>query len=164
LVLTLILVLAAGITGAIATKALSEGFGPGPWHRGGFMGGPVDPARVIDHADRAVRHLAIEIDATGEQQDQLRAIVKSAVDDILPMRDKVQAARQQARDLLTRPAVDRAEIERLRSEQVGLADAFSRRVAQALGDAAEILTPEQRRKINDLLPPAGGYWRGWHRG
>jgi len=29
---------------------------------------------------------------------------------------------------------------------------------------AEVLTPDQRRKVNDLLPSPGGYWRPWHRG
>ena len=68
--------LAAALTGAVATTALSEG-GP-PWVRGGMMGGPfhmggpLSPAAAEDRADRMVRHLAIEIDATPEQQDKLR--------------------------------------------------------------------------------------------
>jgi Spy/CpxP family protein refolding chaperone len=81
------------------------------------------------------------------------------------MRDKVHAARTQARKLLTEPTVNRAEIERLRAEQIALADAFSKRVVQALGDAGEVLTVEQRKKIDDFLPPAGvpGPRRGWFR-
>ena len=47
------------------------------------MGGVFDPARIEDGADRGVRHLAIEIDATNEQQEKLRAIVKGAVKDLL---------------------------------------------------------------------------------
>ena len=40
--------------------------------------------RAIDaHADRMIRHLAIEIDATTEQQDKLRTIVQAAVKDLL---------------------------------------------------------------------------------
>jgi len=71
---------------------------------------------------------------------------------------------QRGRELLVKPDLDRAAIEAFRAEQMGLADAFSRRIAQALGDVAEILTPEQRRKIADLLPPRQGFWRRWHRG
>jgi protein CpxP len=154
-------VIAAGLTGAAASSALSHGFGfgppgfgPGAWH-GRFMGGPLDPKQIEDRADRAVRHIAIEIDATNEQQEKLRTVVRSAVRDILPMREKAHAARARARELLTQDKIDRAEIEKFRTEQAQLADAFSKRVAQAVGDAAEILTPEQRRKIADRLPPPG---------
>jgi periplasmic protein CpxP/Spy len=162
-VLLLIVALGAGLTGALAGTAFSRGFGFGPWHGGGFMR-PLDPTAIEDRADRAVRHLAIEIDANAEQQDKLRALVKAAVRDLLPLRENAHAARQRARDLLTQSSVDRAEIERFRTEQIALADAASRRLAQALADAAEILTPEQRRRISDLFPPFRGYWRGWRPG
>jgi Spy/CpxP family protein refolding chaperone len=111
-----------------------------------------------------IRHLAVEVDATNEQQERLRAVVRAAVRDFGPMREQAQAARVRARELLTRETVDRSEIERFRAEQVALADAFSKRIAQAIGDAVEILTAEQRRKLNDHLPPARGFgppWRRW---
>jgi periplasmic protein CpxP/Spy len=158
----LIVALAAGLFGAFVTKSFSQGFGP-PWH-GGMMGGPAGPAFSPERADRMVRHLAVELDTNADQQAKLQAIVKSAVDDLAPMREKVLTARQQGRALLTAPAVDRAAIEKLRAEQIATADAFSKRAAQALADAADVLTPEQRRKLDELLPPAGGYWRPWHRG
>src|SRR5262245_17677256 len=34
--------------------------GHGRWHRGGFMGGPVDPARLDEHVDRMLKHLYVE--------------------------------------------------------------------------------------------------------
>ena len=71
-----IVALAAGVVGALVTKSFSQGFGP-PWH-GAMMGGPMSPAQIEDRADRAVRHLAIEIDANAEQQAKLQAIVKGA--------------------------------------------------------------------------------------
>jgi len=160
-----VLIVAAGLTGAAITSAFSNGpgfghgfghgFGPGHWH-GGMMGGSFDPAQAEDRADRMVRHMAIELDATDAQQDKLRAVVKAAVKDLIPLREKVQAARLKARELLTQPTIDRAEIEKFRTEHLALADTFTKRVAQAIGDAAEILTPEQRRKLNDRLPPMGG--------
>ena len=167
-VVVLIVALAGGLVGALVTKSFSQGFGP-PWHGGGMMGGPMmggpmGPAFSPERADRMVRHLAIELDANADQQAKLQAIVKSAVGDLAPMREKVLAARQQARALLTGPAIDRGAIEKLRSEQIATVDALSKRAAQALGDAAEVLTPEQRKKLDELLPPAGGYWQPWHRG
>ena len=91
--------LAAGLTGAVASRAISQQH----WHGPGLMGGVFDPARIEDGADRGVRHLAIEIDATSEQQEKLRAIVKGAVKDLLPMREKAVSARERGRVLLTQP-------------------------------------------------------------
>jgi periplasmic protein CpxP/Spy len=166
--LIVVLVLIAGLTGAAITSAFSHGpgfahgFGSGHW-RGGMMGGSFDPAQAEQRADRAVRHAAIELDATDAQQDKLRAVVKAAVKDLIPLREKTQAARLKARELLTQPTIDRAEIEKFRTEQVALADTFTKRVAQAIGDAAEILTPDQRRKLSDRLPPMGGPGHHWNR-
>ena len=160
-VAVLLTALAAGSFGAFVSQSFGQGFGP-PWH--GMMGGPPTPAQIEDHADRMVRHLAIEIDATADQQSKLQGIVKAAIKDILPLREKAFTARQQARDLLTQPTIDRTAIERLRADQIATADTFSKRLAQALGDAADVLTPEQRKKINDLFPPGGGRWRPWQHG
>jgi len=166
--LIVVLVLAAGLTGAAITSAFSRGpgfgpgFGPGHWH-GGVMGGSFDPAQAEDRADRMVRHMAIELDATDAQQDKLRAVVKAAVKDLIPLREKAQSARLKARELLTQPTIDRAEIEKFRTEQVALADTFTKRVSQAIVDSAEILTPDQRRKLSDRLPPMGGPGHPWNR-
>lgn len=161
------LVLAAGLTGAAVTKAVSNpfGFGPGSMrgHWGGSWGGPLDPAQIEDRADRMVRHLAVELDASNEQQDKLRTIMRGMLKDVMPAREKAQEARRQARELLTQTTIDRGAMEKLRAEQIALADNVSKRVVQALGDAAEILSPEQRRKLNDRIPPFGargpGGWR-----
>ena len=167
--------LAGGLVGA-ATTSFSQGFGGGfgpPWHmtvRGPMGFGPLTTEQLVDRADRAVRHVAIELDATAEQQAKLEAIVKSAVTDLAPMRDKVRATHQKVRELLTATTVDRGAIEKLRAEQVATMDTLSKRIAQAVGDAAEVLTPEQRRKLGEMLPPVGepgrggGYWQMWHRG
>jgi periplasmic protein CpxP/Spy len=156
------LMLAAALSGAIASRAVSQhAYGP---H---MLWGPFDPARVEDRADRMTRHVAIEIDATNEQQEKLRAIVKSAVKDLLPLREKALINRQRAQSLLTQPSIDRAAIEALRSEQMALADTASRRLAQAIGDAAEVLNPEQRRKLSDRLTELRehrGFWHGWRHG
>jgi Spy/CpxP family protein refolding chaperone len=149
--------LAAGLTGAVATAAVGAtamshyGFGPG-WHggwRGGFGRAPLSPAEVEQRADRAVRHLAVEIDASADQQEKLRTIVRGAVKDLLPLREQMRADRQRAIDLLTGPSVDRGAIERFRAERLAIADTASKRIAQGLADMAEALTPEQRRQIGE---------------
>jgi Spy/CpxP family protein refolding chaperone len=164
--LALLVALGVGTTAFLAGKAFSQpGFGPfghGGWHGRGMMG-QMDPAQIEDRADRMVRHLAIEVDATAEQQERLRAVVKSAVKDLLPMREKAQAARQRGRELLTQTTIDRAAIEAFRAEQIAQVDAISKRVAQAVADAASVLTVEQRRKIEEHTRPRPGFWGGWRR-
>src|SRR5215470_14172890 len=92
---------------AAAAAPFEEGLGPvlaADW-RSGLVDGIIETV-VETRADRAVRHLAIEIDATAEQQDKLRAIVRDAVKDLLPVREKIVAARATARELLTQQTVD----------------------------------------------------------
>jgi len=134
--------------------------GPAGWGGGGLFDTMIETV-VEAHADRAVRHLSIEIDATTEQQEKLRAIVRDAVKDLLPMREKVVSARATARDLLTQQTVDRAAIEKFRTEVIATHDAASKRLVQAVADAAEVLTPEQRRRIGDMVAARrGGPWGG----
>jgi Spy/CpxP family protein refolding chaperone len=156
------------ITGAAVTKAFSNPFAFGPgWHgaRGHWGSVPLDPAQIEDRADRMVRHLSIELDATNEQQEKLRRIMRAMLKDVLPARERAFAVRRQGRELLTATAIDRAAMEKLRAEQIALADTVSKRITQALGDAAEVLSPEQRRKLADRFPPyrPGMGMMGWHR-
>lgn len=159
--------LVAAFSGALATRAVSH-YGPAGWgHMHGgpwFMRAPRSASEIEDRVDRAVRHAAIELDATAEQQDRLRSIARAAVKDLLPMHEKAQAARHRAKGLLTQTNLDRAAIEAFRAEQMALADDASKRFAQAVGDAAEVLTPEQRQKVQEHLEWRRSYWRRWHRG
>jgi Spy/CpxP family protein refolding chaperone len=157
-----VIALVAAFTGALTTRAFTQGFGPG-WHGRGFMGA-LTPAEAEDRADRFIRHAAIELDATPDQQEKLRTIARAAVKDLLPMREKAKAARERVTTLLSQPALDRAAIEAFRAEQMALAEAASKRLAQAVGDASEVLTPEQRRKIAEHIEWRRSHWRPWHRG
>jgi Spy/CpxP family protein refolding chaperone len=150
--------LIGGVAAGIGIKAFADGGGYGGWHRGGFAAGPLDPAAVDEHLERMLKHLYVEIDATDEQKQRLAPIVKQAAKDLLPLREKMQAARKQAVELLTRDTIDRAAIEALRAEQLQLAEQASRRVAQALADAAEVLTPAQRKELAGRI---GKHRHGW---
>jgi Spy/CpxP family protein refolding chaperone len=156
-----------GMTAAAAPfeSGFGPGFGPGlaaDWH-GGLFDGMIE-AVVQAHLDRAVRHLSIEIDATAEQQDKLRAIVRDVVKDLLPVREKIIAARATGRELLTQPTIDRVAIEKFRTDLMATHDAVSRRLVQAVADAAEVLTPEQRRKVSDMVAAHRGHWGAWGHG
>jgi periplasmic protein CpxP/Spy len=160
-----VLVAVAGLTGNMLSTAFGQGFA---WHHfgmrgGGMFGAPLTPAQIDDRIDRMTKHMAIELDATTDQQAKIAGIAKAAVGDLRTLREKAQAARTQAIALLTAPTIDRTAIERLRAEQIALAETASKRIAQALEDSAEVLSPEQRRKVADWIA-LGSPWARWHRG
>jgi Spy/CpxP family protein refolding chaperone len=49
--------------------------------------------------------------------------------------------------LLSQDHIDRAAIETMRAEHLQAADQASRRIAQVIGDVAEVLTPAQRKAL-----------------
>jgi periplasmic protein CpxP/Spy len=150
--------LSAGLMGSFGTAAF--GYGLRPWHAGGFMSGSIDPVEIEHRVERMIKHFAIEVDATVDQQAKLITIAKAATGDLLPLRDKAQANRRQGLALLAAANVDRAAIERLRTEQMGLAETASKRIAQALADAADVLTAEQRKEIAERV--TSWRWGWWH--
>jgi len=150
---------AAGLAAVIGVKALAHAGGHWGWQRAGFMGQPLDPAQVDQHLDRMLKHLYVEIDATDAQKQQIAPIVKSAARDLLPVRAKIHDARRQAVDLLSKDSIDRAALEALRADQLRLIEQASTRLTQALGDVADVLTPEQRKQLAERI----GRWHG-HRG
>jgi protein CpxP len=134
--------------GGISFAAHSHG------HRGWGGGEPWSEARI----DKMLQHLYIEIDATDAQKQKLTPIAKAAVKDLLPLRERARAARQRGIELLAGDRVDRGALEALRSEQIGLADQASRRLSQALADAAETLTPAQRKDLAARFARRHGRW------
>lgn len=160
----LVAALVAGAAGGYVGKSFA--FGPFGGHMGGHvgMGGPIDPAKVDTQIERMIKHFALEVDASAPQRDKLTAIAKGAAKDLLPLRDKLQSARQQAIAIAGAPNVDRAGMEKLRGEQIALADTASKRVTQALADAAEVLTPAQRQKIAAHMKERSEHRPFWRRG
>jgi Spy/CpxP family protein refolding chaperone len=66
-------------------------------------------------------------------------------------------------ELFSASSIDRTAIEKLRAEHIGLAETATKRIAQAIGDAAEVLTAEQRRTLVERIA-AWHQGFGWHRG
>lgn len=122
--------------------------------------GPIDPADLEKHLDRMLKHFYVEIDATEEQKRRLEPIVKQAAKDLLPMREQLRAGRREAIELLTQERVDPAALEALRAKQLGLADEASRRLTRAIGEAAEVLTPAQRKGLAEHFARRHARWRG----
>jgi Spy/CpxP family protein refolding chaperone len=149
----------AGLAGGVGALFGGRAIAQGRW--GGHHHGPMDPARMEERIEKMVKHLGVEVDATPEQQQKLTAIAKSAAKDLAPLRGQAMETRKQAMELLSAPSIDRAAIEKLRVSKLQHADAASRRITQAFADAAEVLTPEQRKKLAEHAGRMRGHRRPW---
>lgn len=144
----------ATLAGGAAAAAGWSAFARGRGHGHGHLGSP-------ERIEKMVKHFAVEVDATPEQQEKLTAIAQQAAKDLEPMRAQAMETRKQAIELLSQPSVDRAALEKLRASKLAHADAASRRITQALGDAAEVLTPEQRKQVAEHIERRRGRHRHW---
>jgi len=133
---------AATIAAGVAATAHEPGEFAG-WHHHEAM----SAEDIATHVDKFLQHVYIEVGATDVQKAQLDPLVKQAVADLMPLHTQQQNFHQQALALLTQDRIDRAAIEAMRVEHMRAADAASRRITQLIGDAAEILTPAQRKAL-----------------
>lgn len=115
-----------------------------------------DPGVMRERADYMVERTLSRIDATPDQREQVKTIVRSAIDDLLALREQHQANRKAMVAALTQPEVDRNELERIRSAEVDLVNQGSKRIVTALADSAQILDPEQRAQLAEMA----SRWRG----
>jgi protein CpxP len=83
--------------------------------------------------------------ASDEQAARVVAIANTAHADLRALHDAHRARRDAFTEALV--AADRAALEQLRREELGAAESASQRLVAALADAAEVLTPEQRRAL-----------------
>jgi protein CpxP len=150
--------LAAAVVGVLAVGACSHGPGSGHGWRSGPMSGQVDPERAARFTERMADRVVSAVDGTPEQKQKITAIAQAAMQDLMPLREQMRTARTRSIELLKAPTIDRAAIETLRGQQVGLADGASKRLAQALADTAEVLTPEQRVKLAERMQRRSGRW------
>ena len=109
--------------------------------------GDMDPAAQARRIEAMVAFALADVDATVEQRDRIATIMKAAANDLQASRKLHMQARRQSMQLLTASTIDRAQLEKLRVEQMQLGDSTSRRLLQAMIDSAEALTPEQRAKV-----------------
>ena len=111
----------------------------------GWMGrGGVDPQERARRLEWRIGRLVQDLGGTAEQKSRLVAIASAAMADMRPLRDQARQARLRGLELLSAPVIDKVALEQARLAQMQAVDARSRRMTQALADAAEVLTPAQR--------------------
>jgi Spy/CpxP family protein refolding chaperone len=135
-----------------------DGDGRRAWHRGGHHGfaGLLSPGRIERMVDRVLGG----VDASTEQKQKVRVIAEHAADDLFALRKKHREGRKEIAQALTAETIDRAKIESLRADHVKLADETSKRITEAVTDAAEVLTPAQRAELGKRMERRGHRFRG----
>jgi Spy/CpxP family protein refolding chaperone len=96
-------------------------------------------------------HVLEIVSATDAQRTQIEAIMKAARTDLQAQRDAGAKLHTQALDLYAAPTIDAAAIEALRVQMNANHDAVSKRMTQAMVDAARVLTPDQRAKLAEVM-------------
>lgn len=170
-------VAAIAVAGAFGVQAFADSptyahmrqFGAGEFgghwgrdHHGRFA--DMSDSEMQAHIERMVKHVAIEIDATPEQTGKITVLLTSLAKDMKPLRDDMHATGQQIRDLLTADTVDRAALEKVRTERLAEADRVSKNLVDTAADIAEVLTPEQRKVLSERIDEFRGMRGRWHRG
>jgi Spy/CpxP family protein refolding chaperone len=157
---------AGGLLGGLLGAGASASAEPGTfgfWHSGRGCARrhpPGDPEAARQRADFLSDRVLDEIDASAEQRERIKALVAGALADLLQLREQHQAHRAAFVAALAQPAVDRAELERIRKAEVDLADRASHTVVTSLASMSEALSPEQRARLAALA----ARWQARHRG
>jgi len=121
------------------------------WH--GMHHMQMDPQAAADHAVHRVDRVLSHVEANAEQKAKVEAIAKSAVLDLAKLGVNPKETHEKFLTLLRADKIDPAALEALRAEQVAKWDAASKRIVQAVTEAAPVLTPEQRRELTEPWLP-----------
>jgi len=142
--------LAAAIASAIALGAAGEARATR-----GFFGrahgphgdGPEALEAAREHAELAAQWLLRSVDASEQQQARVREIVGASLDALAPLAEQHHAHHEEFAELLAQETIDRGALERLRAQELGLAEQASRTLTASIADIAETLTPAQRAEL-----------------
>jgi Spy/CpxP family protein refolding chaperone len=119
------------------------GAGYGHGHHGGpgagMMGG-APMGRMLDG-----------VNASAEQKAKIQAIMEAARTDVRAMQTAGRALHEQSQALFAQPSIDARQAEALRQQMLAHHDQVSKRMLQARLDAANVLTPEQRKQWSEQM-------------
>jgi len=139
------MVLAVTATVAVSAWAQPMGGGHGKAHGGMMFEGS------SERAGRGMDRMLNGLGATEAQRAQIRQIMQAAATDMKAQREAMRALHDKSRQIFTAPTVDAAAAESVRQQLQVKHDEMSRRRLQAMLDASNVLTPEQRAKLGEHM-------------
>jgi periplasmic protein CpxP/Spy len=139
LLLALPVALAGGFYAASA-YAFGGGFG---------MGGGPDAHHAF--MQRRLEKMLDKVEATAAQRTAIKSIVERLHTEMQPIHKEHTALRDGLKQALAAPTVDGVAVENLRSQASELMERSSRSLSRALVEAANVLTPAQRKTIIEQI-------------
>jgi len=141
----------AGLVSQAAFAAPTDGPMGGPAMQHG-MGGPGGMGGMHGHMDgRRLGRMLDLVNATPDQRSQIKTIMDAAHKDLAALHENGRKLHEQSQSLFTQPNLDARAAETLRQQMLAQHDAASKRMLQAMLDAAKVLTPEQRKLLGDKM-------------
>ncbi len=157
------LLLAAGVIGAALGRGCTHERGEG-YGRGGGMSMKHDGMNAQGQMqgmggrhggmfnEQMVERMGEKVNATDEQKQKLKDIASKYVQGQNERQTAMQSMRQKSMQLLSSDPVDTAAVEQVRASQIAYMDEQSKRMTQAMTEAAQVLTPEQRKQLAQMMP------------
>ncbi len=138
--------LAVALVGGAIFSASWANAGGGFWGRGHHRGAH-SAEEVTDRAGFAAEMILRGLDANDAQQAQVKGIIEASIDTLWPLTVQHRGHREELIAALSGETVDREALEQVRQAELALAEAASLEFVTAIGDIAEVLTPEQRTEL-----------------
>ena len=98
-----------------------------------------------------VEHMLEVVDATDAQRAQIKQIMQAARAELNGRTAADRKVQEQTLALYAAPNIDAVAIETLRQQAQAQHEAASKRMSQAMIEAARVLTPEQRAKFAEKM-------------
>jgi Spy/CpxP family protein refolding chaperone len=122
---------------------------------GGRHGGGMMQARWGGGGGHGMGRVLNQLDLTDEQEDKIFEIMDGVRGEVRPLMREFRDTREDLVEILSAETIDRQAVETLRAERVATLDTTSKTMTEALLNAADVLTPEQRAELAELIEDHG---------
>lgn len=107
----------------------------------------LNESEVAEHMEDIAEHALDYVDASDDQIARVNQRLRAAAPKVVELRKEHRALAAELRKELSKDTIDRARIEELRQRALDLFDRATTHASEQLVASAEVLTPEQRRKL-----------------